>query len=112
MSFSNYSRIKNSWWLLAGLIVFLLFSATGIPGVNAAGFTVNSTVDRADASPGDGVCRTTTAGECTLRAALQEANSSPGPDTITLPAGVYALQIPTLNEDLDGTGDFDIHCSL
>ncbi|MGQ0600195.1 MAG: hypothetical protein ACT4QE_00705, partial [Anaerolineales bacterium] len=33
-------------------------------------------------------------------------------DTITIPAGVHELQIPTVNDDLDTTGDFDIHSSL
>ncbi len=45
--------------------------------------TVNSTGDDADANPGDGVCQTTTPGECTLRAAIAEANALPGADTIT-----------------------------
>src|SRR5687768_2689782 len=120
MSFSNNGRTKRSAWLIVGLLFFLLFSTTGVPAVNAVGggaplavtVTVNSTLDRADINPGDGVCQTGTAGQCTLRAAIQEANSLPGPDVISLPAGVYELQIPTLNEDLDGTGDFDIHSSL
>src|ERR1043165_4279589 len=47
-------------------------------------FTVNSTDDTADASPGDGVCETATGnGVCTLRAAIQEANASTGPVTIS-----------------------------
>jgi CSLREA domain-containing protein len=77
----------------------------------AATLTVNSTDDQSDVSPGNGVCATG-AGACTLRAAIQEANASPGADTIVLPAGVYALQIPTVNEDLDTTGDFDIHSPM
>ena len=40
-------------------------------------FVVNSTADGADATPGDGVCSTTSA-TCTLRAAMQEANAQPG----------------------------------
>src|SRR5688572_7225860 len=78
---------------------------------NAASFTVTSTVDRADANPGDGVCRTSQ-DVCTLRAAIQEANALPGSDTIVLPAGVYELELPTLNEDLPETGDFDIHAPV
>ena len=38
--------------------------------------TVNSTGDAADANPGDGACTTATPGECTLRAAIEEANAS------------------------------------
>lgn len=105
-------------WLNGGLIFSVvfstMFSVLAIPAgtVQAASLAVNSTVDRADANPGDGVCQTATAGQCTLRAAIQEANSLPGADTITIPAGVYALEIPTVNDDLDGTGDFDIHSSM
>ncbi len=44
-------------------------------------FTVNSPADAPDASAGDGVCATS-AGECTLRAAVQEADNLPGEDTI------------------------------
>ena len=40
-------------------------------------FTVNSTGDAADASAGDGTCETVTASECTLRAAIEEANTHP-----------------------------------
>lgn len=46
-----------------------------------ATFTVNSSGDQSDANPGDGICRTTLL-NCTLRAAIEEANIRPGPDTI------------------------------
>ncbi len=49
----------------------------------AQSFSVNSTADGADANPGDLVCETFMPGECTLRAAMTEANASPGLDTIT-----------------------------
>jgi CSLREA domain-containing protein len=59
--------------------------------VFAAGpFTVNTTVDAPDASPGDGRCVATN-GLCTLRAAVQEASFNSPASTITLPAGSYAL---------------------
>ncbi len=50
-------------------------SATSKLGVSphVGPFTVNSTADGADASA-DGTCQTATAGQCTLRAAIQEAN--------------------------------------
>ena len=55
-------------------------------------FTVNTTGDAADAAPGDGVCEATPgSGDCTLRAAIQEARSGdtvnfslPANSTITL----------------------------
>jgi CSLREA domain-containing protein len=94
-------------------IFFLVFALALIPHGQAlaVSFTVNSTADQPDANPGDGICRTAS-NTCTLRAAIMEANSSPGADTITLPAGVYSLGIPSVNDDLDTTGDFDIHTSI
>src|SRR5262245_38624343 len=47
----------------------------------AAIFTVNSLGDTPDATPGNGTCADAN-GVCTLRAALQEANSLSGDDTI------------------------------
>src|ERR1051326_517059 len=70
-------------------------------------FTVNSTTDAVDANPGNGVCATA-AGQCTLSAAIQEANASHGADTISLPAGTYTLTIAGRNEDAAATGDLDI----
>ncbi len=45
-------------------------------------FIVNSTADLVDVVPGNGVCETSTLGECTLRAAIMESNANPGADTI------------------------------
>ncbi|WP_119071209.1 calcium-binding protein [Rubrobacter indicoceani] len=84
----------------------------------AATFTVNSSADAADASPGDGRCATG-GNECTLRAAIQEANALAGADTINLPAGDYALAITNENvdpvsnpggapENASATGDLDV----
>lgn len=51
-----------------------------------ASFEVNSVADAVDVSPGDGVCDDG-AGNCTLRAAIMEANNLDGAVAITLPAG-------------------------
>ncbi len=45
-------------------------------------WVVNSTTDGADVTPGDGVCDDGE-GSCTLRAAIEEANASPGADVVT-----------------------------
>ena len=61
-------------------------------------FVVNSMGDGGDISPGDSVCQTVT-GNCTLRAAIMEANSLAGVDTIafSIPgAGPHTIQ-PTLD---------------
>lgn len=88
--------------------VFALGLALSVatPGV-AADFTVDDTADRIDLNPGIGGCATT-AGTCTLRAAIQEANALAGTHTITLPAGLYRLTIPGKVEDAAATGDLDI----
>ena len=82
---------------------------TGSNPVAAASLTVNDTADRVDSNVGNGECRTST-GTCTLRAAIQEANAFPGPDTITVPAGTYAIAIAPLGEFVvdPNDGDFDI----
>src|SRR6185369_11685756 len=64
-----------------------LFTASiSLPaGAQASGFDVDSRVDNPDAHVGDGLCDDGT-GHCTLRAAVEEANSAQGPAYITLPA--------------------------
>jgi len=86
-------------------------------GAEAAGttFVIDSTGDSEDASSLDGVCLVSDGG-CTLRAAIQQANSSPGLDTIAfaidsgpqtidigLPMGGSSL--PTITDPvvIDGT---------
>ena len=73
----------------------------------SATFTVDSTADAVDSTPGDGVCATAGA-VCTLRAAIQETNALPGPNKIFVPAGKYALTIPGNGEEAAATGDLDI----
>jgi CSLREA domain-containing protein len=85
-------------------ILLLLVTA---PAAWAATFTVDSNADEVDASPGDGSCSSAT-GRCTLRAAIQEANTLAGADTINLPAGTYTLTIAGTGEAAATTGDLDI----
>jgi CSLREA domain-containing protein len=88
-------------WILTALLASFPVSAV------AATFTVDSTADAVDANPGDGHCATA-AGQCTLRAAVQEANAAPGADTIMVPAGTYRLTIAGAVEDAAATGDLDL----
>src|SRR5947209_19288119 len=82
----------------------LLALPTGLLGLlqpiahAATTFTVNSTGDGADSNVGDGVCNDG-AGNCTLRAAIQQANATPGTDTINFQIGSGAQTI-TLTTDL------------
>ena len=84
-------------------LITLLSSVTAF----AANFTVDSTTDAVDANIGNGTCATA-ANECTLRAAVQEANTAAGPHTITLPAGLFPLTVAGAGENLAATGDLDI----
>src|SRR5262245_22560555 len=70
-------------------------------------YSVTSTADIPDDSPGDGLCRAVGDATCTLRAAVMESNAHAGQDRIELPSGMYAL---TLSGDDDSAlvGDLDI----
>lgn len=78
---------------------------------HAASWTVSSTADSVDASPGDGQCATA-GGSCTLRAAIQETNALAGADTVHVPAGIYRLGITGAGEDAAAQGDLDIRGNL
>jgi CSLREA domain-containing protein len=107
MAFLTFVRNYRSA-VTVGLILALLLSTNLIqtPAARAAAFVVNSTSDLTDSNIGDGICRTS-ALSCTLRAAIQEANALAGSDTISIPAGTYALRIATGGED-SAFGDLDI----
>jgi len=95
-----------------GLLNLLgLMLAVSMPGMGiAATIAVNSTLDAVDANPADGICQTATAGQCTLRAAIQTANASLAvADTVTLPAGTYTLTIAGRGETAAATGDLNIN---
>jgi CSLREA domain-containing protein len=77
-------------------------------GAQAATFTVNSTADAVDATPGNGLCETSNPGECTLRAAIMEANALAQQDVVVLPAGHYVLTLSTPDEDANAGGDLDV----
>jgi len=61
-------------------------------------FQVTTTTDAPDASPGDGICADA-AGQCTLRAAVQEADAQPSGSAITIlvPAGTFPLKLGVLS---------------
>ena len=73
----------------AGMVlVAALVAGIGVQPRQAAAavFGVNTTADTADVNPGNGVCADA-GGQCSLRAAVMEANANGVVDTITLPAG-------------------------
>jgi CSLREA domain-containing protein len=68
-------------------------------------FTVNMTSDAVDSNPGDGRCdvdASAAMNQCTLRAAIQEANATSGRDAIDVPPGIYKI---TREESFLGSGD-------
>lgn len=92
---------RTMWFMLVLLpSVLTLTPRTGLfsaMAMSSRTFTVNSTVDASDVIPGDGVCATS-AGQCTLRAAIQEANAQPSGSAITImvPSGSYGLTLGVL----------------
>src|SRR6185436_17568752 len=95
-------KMKRRVVFLGMLVVFFLALVGGLAGVfpaHAATFTVNLTTDAMDLSAGDGACDSSaTAGDqCTLRAAIQEANALAGADVISVPVGTYTLSLGSLN---------------
>src|SRR5690349_23351212 len=90
-------RHRNIISVVAFLSLFLLTahiieSAPYLPNtfrdaaqVQSISLTVNNTSDATDLNPGDGLCDTnaaTAGSQCSLRAAIQEANATVGSDTI------------------------------
>jgi CSLREA domain-containing protein len=88
---------------LVGALLLLGASAWLVrPASAAPPFTVNSTNDEHDATPGNGLCVSTPSGVCTLRAAIEEVNVL-GSGLINVPAGLYDLSA--------AFGDLDITAS-
>src|SRR5437660_4341969 len=91
----NFIILSLMFLLTAWFAVPRSFRRLIQPTAFAAGttFTVNVTGDGQDANPGNGICATA-AGNCSLRAAIQEANANAGIDTINfnIPgAGVHTI---------------------
>lgn len=86
---------------IAGAVALASLIAISVAGsaeaATSLSFTVNTTADAHDATPGDGLCASTSA-QCTLRAAVEEANAQPAGTTVTVtvPAGTYKLTLGTL----------------
>ncbi|MFG0319243.1 MAG: CSLREA domain-containing protein [Planctomycetota bacterium JB042] len=95
---------------LLPLSVLLLVAAPGV--AHAGKFAVNTLDDTVDANPGDGVGADAD-GKCSLRAAIMEANASPGGDKIVLPSGyTFLLTLTGASEDGGATGDLDVDSKI
>lgn len=73
-------------------------------------FAVTTTADGGDSDPGDGVCEMASQpGECSLRAAIDEANALLETTAfIELAPGVYPLSSSGADDDGNATGDLDL----
>src|SRR5207237_1253059 len=93
---------------LGALVVWLLAATPAL----AATFNVNTPTDAVDDNLADGVCHTA-ANQCSLRAAIQQANAlaapAPGdPHIVSLPAGTFTLTIAGRDETAGATGDMNL----
>lgn len=89
-----------------------LFVLCVVPAANVRAdltFAVNTGADRSDDDTGDGVCHTT-ANNCSLRAAIMEANHMLGPGVarINVPVGSYLLTRPLSGANGDDSGDLNL----
>jgi CSLREA domain-containing protein len=92
------SLITFAVTVMVALLMGVLLAAEAARSA-ATIFTVNSTGDAGDATP-DGTCdsdSSTTGEQCTLRAAIQEANTTTDADTINFNIGGGTAGVKTIN---------------
>jgi CSLREA domain-containing protein len=111
---------------LSSLLPMLMLALMLIPPLPARAalapqgttFIVNSVFDLSDPLPANGVCEVVSGDPsvCTLRAAIQTANATPEPDTITFAASLPSPAVFLLsrmgNDDTALNGDLDITADL
>lgn len=98
------SIARSMRWVLLVAAILVLTSCHGGPHEVA----VTTTADGSDAVPGDGICEMTPGlGDCSLRAAIDEANANPDITSIAVPAGTYPLSTAGIDETNVG-GDLDV----
>jgi hypothetical protein len=113
--FTETKRTRRALALLCGLVMMvcalLLLGLQAVKPAHAATiFTVNSTGDAGDADTTDDICDSdagTANEQCTLRAAIQQANATSGPDEIhfSIPgSGVHTISpdpdLPPITEQV------------
>ncbi len=82
-------------------------SDASIEWQTATTIAVNTTADRPDVNPGDGIVADSV-GLQSLRAAVMEAGRLAGDDVISVPAGMYELSTGLVGEQFAAGGDLDI----
>jgi hypothetical protein len=105
------SKPSQSWFhILSSTLLFCFISAIAPSASKSLNLFVDTIADTTDATPADCIC-SDNSGDCSLRAAVMEANSCPGADTIFMPGGTYTLTIPSNFADNDinsESGDLDV----
>ena len=100
------NQIRYSGSVLALVLILAMLSLGPAPLARATTITVTTTQDELNDD-----------GDCSLREAIQAANTDTevdecpagdGADTISLPSGTYFLSLPGADEDDNATGDLDI----
>ncbi len=116
MTFHRRVTSQQPQSALRNCTVALIFVLTVVSASIAhadATFNVNTELDEPDKTGFDGICETPK-GDCSLRAAIMQANDLTGPRTthIVLPAGNYKLTTPGTNPDYDFSGDLNLTSPL
>ena len=100
-------KMKN---LLLTLTLIFAFASLA----SAATFAVNLTTDENDFNAGDGICDTNSAvtgNQCTLRAAIQEANATTDLDNINFTIPISGLRVIQLDFSLPSIARIPVlHC--
>ncbi len=110
----KWPSMKSSWVKCLFTVSFMTALCMSA-GAGAKTFTVNAGLDAINQPVPDGeevVCDIGTGmNECSLRAAIQAANSNPGPDIIEIELATLGLMAGLVNENGGFSGDLDIRCS-
>ncbi len=93
------------------LLILLATFFVRLEPLQAATFTVDTTVDTVDVIPGDGSALDA-GGATSLRAAIMEANALAGDDVVILPKGIFTLSLVGTLEDAAATGDLDLTANI
>jgi CSLREA domain-containing protein len=110
------SQVAVRRWLIVAIIVFAALSSAELVHAQGVLFTVTTTGDGDDALVGDGLCADSN-GDCTLRAAIHEANFDGGDDGIEFDLSVtdpnydgtkwtipLTMALPTITDSVAITG--------
>src|SRR5690349_2868390 len=107
-----YTPTRPAWFRVGATLFSLFLIAVVAPQLlttrAAVTFNVNSLLDTPDVAPGNGECLDAN-GKCTLRAAIQEANSFGGDDSINFSVTgtinlTGALPVLSSNVNISGPG--------